>query len=89
MSDDTLDLACPSGQWTQVTIASGATSVVIGAGSVGLLVRKATAQPSAGTISGYGIGPGAEKTFEIEDGDALWVRPVPSSSGPGVAVVWS
>ncbi len=89
MSDDTADQTCAAGAWTEITIASGATSVVIGAGSVGLLVRKAAAQPNAAVVTGYPVSPGAEKTFEIDVGDKLWARPAPQHAGTGVAVVWS
>jgi hypothetical protein len=90
MSDDTIDISCPVGEWTSITIASGAVSVVIGAQGGSLLVRKADAEPSAGVSYGYSVLSGSEKTFSIEDGDALWARPGPDTSvGPVTAIVWS
>ena len=83
----------PAGQWTEIELADGVTSFRFQNASMSVPVRLAIqgSEPNAGdgliTIAPDPLGHAVTDTFDLGDGDRLWVKPADHSGLAAIVVV--
>lgn len=77
---DTVEIACPSGEWTSIAAAETA-GLVTNSMATQLFMREAASQPADAVNKGHPLDLHYTWNFSMAAGQQLWVKPAADTAG--------